>query len=139
MKPRPEDWPARLDLFFKEAQTRSFAWGQHDCALWAADWLLVLGYPDALGDLRGRWSSHLGAARLLKRLGGLGTATGCRLAAIGVQTVSVAFARRGDLVLIRPSRGLDGLSICTGSRAACLAPQGITFLDKAKASVAWRI
>ena len=44
---RPADWPERLAEELRDARTRAFAWGTHDCFTWAAGVVQRLGGPAA--------------------------------------------------------------------------------------------
>lgn len=64
---------ARLTLpeFLRVARARPFAWGRHDCALFAADWVLNETGHDPAAAWRGRYRSEAGAARAIEAAGGL--------------------------------------------------------------------
>jgi hypothetical protein len=47
MNTRPENWPALLWAFVQGRQSRPFAWGDHDCCLFGADWVREL-HPGAV-------------------------------------------------------------------------------------------
>jgi hypothetical protein len=117
---------ADLASFLARAGRTPFAYGVHDCCLWLADWLVACGYPDPAAELRGRYSTERGCARLLRRQGGLDAVVG-------------ACAKRADLVLAQqPCAGDVGLvlaitprgpvavgGLCTGPRWAMLSVGGL--------------
>lgn len=88
---------------FIESRTRTpFAWGRskNDCISYGLAAVKAQTGVDLLARSGLRWSSALGAARVLKRLGGLEAAIDARLPA-----VPVAMARRGDVGLLAGQHG----------------------------------
>lgn len=89
-------------IAFVEGRMRTpFAWGrsQNDCISYGVGWVKAQTGVDLLEGSGLRWGSALGAARVLKRLGGLEAAVDARL-----PRVATSMAARGDLGLI-PSEG----------------------------------
>lgn len=68
-----------------------FAWGESDCVLWVANWIVMRCGIDPAVDLRGRYSTALSATRLLTAEGG----------------VESCVARRCDPILQRTSAPND--------------------------------
>jgi len=62
---RVPDWPARLDRFLQERRERSFQWGDHDCCLFALDWVEA-ATGVRLAEARGLYQDAEGAAALLR-------------------------------------------------------------------------
>lgn len=93
MTPRLPDWPERFAAYIARHRGTPFAWGVHDCVLFAAgnvqaitgQWPLSMQWPDAAA-----------AARLLRRLGGLESAVDGVLPRLS----SPALAQRGDILLV---------------------------------------
>ncbi len=97
---RREDWAERLHALIESRKTAPFAWGAHDCCLWVCDCILTMtGHDPAAENFRGQYSDALGAARLLKKLGGVEAIAEKQCAAAGFAAVPVAFAQRGDVAL----------------------------------------
>ncbi len=129
-------WERRLAEAIEAARARPFAWGSHDCAIWAFDLRRDLtGGADVAALWRGRYRTALGAARMMRRLGWPSLEAAGR-ALLGEPVPSVHLARRGDLLLA--GTGL-GFGICLGARAAGIAPAGLTFAPLAACTLAWRI
>lgn len=133
------DWPTRLAALVDARLRQTFAWGSHDCCAFAGDNVLQITGTDALGGLRGTWTSRTEALRLLHRLGGLQAAVTDVLG----PPVAPQFARRGDLVALDTgvhNRGLRYvLAVCLGGQ--CVAPTHLglrTFLPS-EATLAWRV
>lgn len=93
MTPRLLDWPERFAAYIAQHRSTPFAWGAHDCVLFAAgdvqaitgQWPLSMQWPDAAA-----------AARLLRRLGGLESAVDGVLPRLS----SPALAQRGDILMV---------------------------------------
>ena len=104
---RLPDWMSRLDAFVRTVWDAPFEWGQNDCCTVAAGVVQACTGVDAMADLRGSYEGELGAARPIKRLGGLDHALTTRLGPV----VPVAMAQAGDIGL-----GDDGrLVFCGGA------------------------
>lgn len=133
---RFEDWPNRLAEFMKGAEKRPFSWGEWDCCLLAADCVLALTGTDPASDVRGRYTTRLGAARLIK-----GDFPGLirRITAThGMAEINPRLAQRGDVCLVDSPMG-EALGICVGAWIACAGPDGLTLLPLKSAICAWRV
>lgn len=136
---RPVDWPERLALFIQEYRRQPFAWGVLDCALFAADWLIVLGYPDFAHHLRGQYHTRLGAARMILTMG-------CRSVlelpgAFNLEEIDQRLAGRGDLVAVefaREGKTLNALAVCAGAHAFAPGLAGLVGLPRKQWIRAWR-
>lgn len=109
-----------------------FAWGwdQNDCVSYAAAAVAATtGHTITFGGAR--WRSATGAARVLKRLGGLQAAVDRELT-----QVAVPFAQRGDVVAVQGDRGLL-LAIVEGDALAGPGLAGIMRLPRSAAVLAW--
>lgn len=124
---------AALAPFLDEAAARPFQWGVHDCALLLADWGCALTGIDAAAHLRGRYTTALGCARLLKRAGGLGAVVHHCAALIGFALrdgpARTGPAATGDVgvIAVRTAAGVEPAgAICAGGdRWAVLAATGV--------------
>jgi hypothetical protein len=129
-------WVSLLTARLEAAGDRPFAWGSHDCATWAFDLRRDLtGGADVAADWRGRYTTPLGAQRVMRRLGWHDLeAMGRDL--LGDPRATPLLAQRGDIVL----GGEDpAFGICAGARAAFVAPQGLVQLPLAACALAWRV
>ena len=112
---------------------RPFAWGRHDCALFAAGAVLTLTGHDPAADARGAYTTEWGALRWLKR-------QGMTLRELAAQRLGeprpVLLARRGDLVWL-PDPG--ALGVCLGHDCAFPGPAGLEFRPLADCACCWRI
>jgi hypothetical protein len=132
---RHQDWPERLHKLIADAQNKPFAWGRHDCCLFAADAVMELTGTDPAKDFRDTYSTAATAAQILKDRGGV---RGIATAALGAE-INPKLAQRGDIVLIQTEAHGDTLAVCIG--AQCVAP-GLDALGRIPISAAiasWRV
>lgn len=132
MEPRDRDMIAYL----REAARRPFAWGRSDCSLFMADWVLRASGVDPAAPLRGRYRTALGAARHVRRRGGM-EAMGRALAeAAGLPVTSAP--RPGDIGLVRDPLAGPLFAIRTAIGWAAKAPRGIA-VGMFPVIVAWSV
>lgn len=132
---RLPDWMTRLSDLVVSRMHMPFAWGAHDCCLWAADTVRAVTGVDPMADLRGSYDSEIGAARVLVRLGrNLGQIVGDRL---GCETL-VTLAQPGDVGLAIQADGMPALVSNVGAHWLGAGVQGLVGVDPADIRVAWR-
>lgn len=145
------DWPERLNAWVDANRARTFAWGEWDCVLAAADCAHALTGADPLEGLR--WNGLRGALRCLEVEGGLEAAVTRVLGA----PIGPALAQRGDVLLIDTgalpmmSADLDSedaaraelrhaLAVCLGEACAAPTRAGLALLPVHRvAHKAWRV
>lgn len=97
------DMEHRLPAFLSVAAKRRFAWGQHDCMLFAADWVCEAQGSDPAAPWRGTYDTAQGAQAIIERAGGMSPLIHGVLAPLGWQ--GTAHVARGDIALVRaPTR-----------------------------------
>ena len=131
---RCQDWPARLAAEIERARHARFRWGEHDCALFAADVVRALTGFDLAAEFRGTYRSSLGARQWLRKYCGLLVLATRKLG----DPIPVAVAARGDIVARCDERG-PALGVCLGARCAFTGPRGLMFLPLAECVQAWRV
>lgn len=132
---RRDGWEGVLAEAVEAAQTRSFAWGTHDCATWAFDLRRDLtGGDDTAALWRGRYHTARGAVRVMQRLG-WSSMQEAGSALLGSPLADVRLAQRGDLVL---SHDATSFGVCLGAQVAFLAPEGVTRRPVTSCALAWR-
>ncbi len=142
---RPPDWQSRMAQALKTRRERPFAWGRHDCGLFACDIAEAISGVDLAAALRGRYSTRRGAFRALKSFAGGGIETAIEKIAKdhGCAEVPPLMAQRGDIllaeVLVHSEVLEDSLGVCLGETAAFAAAQGFVQLPIAQARRAWRV
>lgn len=125
--------------FLAQAGRTPFAWGESDCCLWLADWLVALGRPDPAADLRGRYSTPLGCARLLNKRGGvLGVVASCAAQAGLALTDTPIAGDVGVVEVVTHAGRTPAGAICTGRRWAVRSGLGLIVAEMTPRA-AWRI
>ena len=66
---RLPDWRARLEAYLDSIEGRPFAWGDLDCALFAADCVLAMTGVDFANDFRGKYTDYASGLAALKAAG----------------------------------------------------------------------
>jgi hypothetical protein len=133
---RYPDWQVRLEAFVRERRGKPFAWGSHDCALFAADCVEALTGERLLPNMRG-YSTAKDALLLIEKAGGL---RGIACHALG-GFIAPKLARPGDLVLlaVEGDHFPEALGVCNGSTALAQGERGVVAVPMAKAVAAWRV
>jgi hypothetical protein len=129
-----------LGDFLRAASRRDFSWGDHDCCMWLADWVALRRGADPAAGWRGRYTTPLGAARIIKRRGGLvAHLEGC-LAPLGIERTDEP--GRGDIAVVGAAEGDCG-AIVIGSTVALvpLLQPGIIVRPRSVAPIiaAWNV
>ncbi|MCZ6523770.1 MAG: hypothetical protein O7A68_07890 [Alphaproteobacteria bacterium] len=141
---RPFDWQSRMAEALAARRESPFAWGRHDCALFACDVAEAVCGIDFAASLRGRYGTKRGAYAALKRFAGgeLEKAAERIARDHGCPEVAPLMARRGDIVLAEiaiDGGSSDALGICLGEWIAFAAGRGFVQLPLTKARRAWRV
>ena len=108
------DWQRRLIDVIKAAEKRPFLWGENDCCLFAADCVQAMCGEDFASDLRGTYSTAVGAKRVLLNAGGSIE----KVLAQHLDEVPVSLRQRGDIAVV----------ISDGSRCAGVVFGGAVFV-----------
>lgn len=101
--------------FLSRAAAKGFAWGEHDCMLFAADWAHALSGTDPAADYRGTYSSAHGAKAILAREGGLGALMRKCLAPLGWE-YDTGVTDGGEIVIVHAPTA-TGLHLVAGVHA----------------------
>lgn len=129
---RPQGWESLLAGHIAAARDREFAWGEHDCVLWCADWVRTLTGTDPASRWRGTYSTEAEAQTVLRALG---LSAWADLGDVYLPETPVPQARRGD-VLLHPA-GM--LGICDGAHGYFLSARGVTRIEFLKCLKAWKV
>jgi hypothetical protein len=141
---RPDGWDLRLAAEIDAARARAWRWGVHDCGTFCGRVArAMLGAPTAWDGLTGRHGTAWGAARIIKRGGGL-------LAIMDAHgpRVPVRMARRGDVAAVPiaadGSHDAGGRAVALGVVAGAVifcaaAPAGLRAFPLDAAVAAWAI
>ena len=126
---KQDGWEARLTELTSSRLGLSFAWGENDCCLWAADAVYAMTGVDFAKPMRGEYRTAKQAAKLLKPYGGIKGYLDTLF-----QRVTIHKAQRGDVVMAQ-----GALGIVDGSHALFLMKQGLTRLPMTQWTSAWTI
>ena len=130
---QPCAWRERLDALIAARMPAPFAWGTHDCCLFAADAVLAQTGEDPAAEFRGTYADARQALELLTELGGL-TAVAGRAG----EPVQALCAQVGDIGLVEHD-GRELLAVCAGPVWLVPAEQGLAALPIDAATSAWRV
>jgi len=131
---RRTDWLERMMSYVEASEEKEFVWGSCDCCLWVADAVQVMTGTDFADAFRGKYSSRRGAAAALRKYGG-----GTLDESIPLPTVGVAYAQRGDVMLVQTDDG-PALGLCMGELTAVKAKHaGIVYVRSYSCRLAWSV
>ena len=120
--------------FLQSRRDQPFVWGENDCCLFVADGIKVFTGIDHASEFRGQYSSELGAAKALKRLGA-GDLTSTLTAKFG-SPIPPLHAMRGDIALIDVN-GATNVGLVFGA-VYCPGENGLVEQPLSFAQCAWR-
>lgn len=132
---RFEDWPQRLAVCIDQHKDKPFAWGTHDCVTFAAACVEAITGVNKLADIGVTWSTELGAARAIKRLGfdNLGDAVASVLP-------EKARGQRGDIVLCQgQDEGYCFLAVLAHDKAVSPSEAGLLHIPKSQIIKAYEV
>lgn len=136
---RRADWPLLFEVYLERHRDTPFAWGTHDCATFALDWLDCVreDLTPQIDALRMTMDYRTGSGAL-NRLGEQHLHDAVD-AWDNLTPVAVQYAQRGDVVLV----DLDGRhSLCLvvgDGNAAGPGTAGLEFVPMSAARAAWRV
>ena len=142
---RRQDWPTVLANMVAAAYCEPFAWGTHDCCIWAADVIQAMSenHVDLAASYRGTYSDEAGAAAVISAATGGGDLEDLIesiATANGFLEVTPNKAQRGDLALADtvtgPAAGIIGPDGRTG---LFVALDGLMLLSLTSIRRTWRI
>lgn len=136
---RLDGWPERLSAAIETARRTPFVWGRTDCCQFVGGCVAAVTGHDPAAAWHGRARTARGAARILRRLGGLRAAW---VAALGPE-IPIAFAGRGDVVILAvPGGETVAVVDLSGERAVTVregADAPLEFHPLSAAVAAWRV
>jgi hypothetical protein len=127
-------WQTRFAVLCQQRAAAPFAWGVHDCCLWAADAVHAITGHDFAAAQRGTYATTAEAARVLQAAGGV---RGVATRALGAP-MPAALAAVGDVVLLE-QEGRELLAVCNGLEALAAGPTGLVPVPMRQALAAWRV
>lgn len=115
-----------LGEYLRQAASRPFIEGEHDCCTFPAGWAMTWGWGDPMLRWRGRYADEAGAEALKDAAGGLVALWMRGMADIGIHQVDDL--REGDIGVIR-AIGACGETevgaVFNGRRWSFLTPAGL--------------
>lgn len=133
---RLEGWEARLAALIEDARGKPYVLGEHDCFRVACRVIEALTGVDRWPEFAG-YRSRRQAMRKLARFGRSFVAAGDWF--FGAPHLAPAHARRGDICALQTEDGEKHLGVCVGSSVACLAPDGLRFVETSLCLCCWRV
>ncbi len=128
---RLKDWRPRLVGYLEEVRSRPFAYGQHDCALFAAGAVEAMTGEDLATDFRGQYASLKDGLKLVR-------GDHQKVLHEHFTAIPQAFAGVGDIALIGEV-GFPALGIFDGETILVLREDGLGRMPRAAATQAWRV
>lgn len=125
----------RLAAFLAAGARLPFVWGERDCCLWVADWIVAERGIDPARHLRGRYASAHACHRLLRQHGGFSALIAPAMLRAGLPETGEP--RVGDVGIVRAAAG-PMMAIHAGTGWALKCVDGIAVLPAAPAAM-WRI
>lgn len=127
-----------LTAFVREQGDRAFVWGESDCLLFLADWVLRAHGVDPGAPWRGTYGSLPEAQALYTQAGGKASLIDAGLTGAGLTWSHTSHPAPGDLGLVNtPTGGLTG-AVCLGTRWAFKGDRR-AIMRTATATQAWKI
>lgn len=115
-----------LAAFLERAARTPFDYGTFDCCLMPADWIWLKRGVDPAADLRGRYATAIGCARVLAREGGVLAVFARCVASVGLEPTTAPLEGDVGVVDAETSKGREAVgAICTGPRWAILGRPGL--------------
>ena len=118
---RLPDWRARLGAHIAAHRTRPFAYGEHDCATFAAGAVQAVTGSDPAAGLTG-YTTRAGGLRRLRRNG---LEDHVAFVASRFAEIAVAQAQQGDLAVIEAAGALSLGVVCGAFVLAPTQPSGL--------------
>jgi hypothetical protein len=140
IQPRLPDWPTRLSAFLDSRSCEPFAWGVNDHLLFAVAAIEAITGEHPAPHLVGAYDSAVGACVLgidptpADRFGVLGWPP-----TVGLTTIPVALAWRGDVVAVRSDHAHVVLGIVVGEFVAMPGVTAVVHRARGLALAAWRV
>lgn len=145
-----EHWrEVHFDAHLNAIARKPFAWGEHDCCLFAADAIQSFTGIDIAADFRGKYTDKLSAFKAIRAITGGNTvadaAAWCAAKHGLVELQHPLCAQRGDLVVLRQSAAdtadqlIAGVVHLSGAHLVSVSESGAVRLPITNVVRAWRV
>lgn len=132
MVARKPDWPIQLSKYLEEHRNTPFEWGAYDCVMFGAKGLERLTGRNFYAMYEG-YTTEEDAKQIIENAGGIEALISKHL---GPGFRNYKQAKRGDLVMAKMPQKTIGIVDDSGSRIACMGPNGVVRVPLTKA---WRV
>jgi hypothetical protein len=131
---------AVLRHYLGEAARRGFAWGEHDCILFAAGWVREVCGQDPARQWRRRYADEASAKACLEQAGGMLQAIEGAIVPLGWRRMQPEAISAGDVALIDlPGHdGKEAVGIVAGRRKVALLTRRGLVVAPVPVLAAWR-
>jgi hypothetical protein len=142
---RLEHWDTRhYDAHLREHAKDTFAWGQNDCCLSAANAIESFTGTDIAQDFRGKYDDERGAYELIAAITGGQTVADavawCARKYGLLEHTHPLLAKRGDLVLVENGgTQIAGTVHLNGRHVICMSAKGLVRLPISKVVRSWGV
>ncbi len=126
------NWESRLMAYIAGVARTGFAFGQHDCALFAAGGVEAVTGDDPAHAWRGRYVSQAGGIRRLRRSGHDDHIAAARAL---FPKLHPSGAMLGDLAVVPSGDGLGAIGIVQGEMIYVLRPDGLGLLPASAGTI----
>ncbi|ATG77658.1 DUF6950 family protein [Pseudoalteromonas sp. 1_2015MBL_MicDiv] len=116
---------AKLAAFINQRKCSPFKWGENDCCLFVADWVLFSTGNDVASDFRGKYQSEKGAFKQLFKQG-LNNVESVFKDRLN-PAIALSYARRGDIAVVEFKGEYVG-GIVTVNAVVCVGENGLVTL-----------
>jgi len=135
---RKQGWELRLNEALTEASQKPYILGETDCFAGTSDIVLQMTDIDIMENWRGKYTSFLQGARMIKQMGYDGVIDYLNKTTQG--QINPKKAQRGDIVARQIKRVMPSLGICAGGKALLfMHDAGAKYVPMNKIEAAWRI
>ena len=144
---RAQHWATRsFHQFIKDNTNTPFKWGEHDCALYAANGIQAMTGVDIASDFRGLYTDEATAAAAIEKVTGIKNGSVEDAAAYCANKYGLTewqhplMAQRGDLVVVEDAgRVIAGLVHLTGRHISAAGENGLKRLQITAIKRAWHV
>lgn len=132
---RLHGWRAKLEAHIDACRREPFAFGRHDCGLFAAGCVEAMTGSDPAAEVRGRYQTMAGA---LKKIRQAGFADHVDMVAGLFDEIDPPFAAVGDLAAV-DGDGALAIGVVGGPHIFVPRPEGLGIVPLTSARRAWRV
>ncbi|GEA12675.1 hypothetical protein [Alteromonas sp. KUL49] len=133
---RLPNWDIELAEYIESVANAPFAWGEHDCCLFAANAAKLITGIDFAQRFRGKYSTELGAARALKRYGQGDLFN--TLCDIFGEPCPILTLQRGDIALVCDGER-HGVALYYSEKFLNANIDGLKAVERSSVVACWRV